>query len=99
MEIPQTQDQPSHSIGDTTNHLYAKVDKKKIKKKKATHIHTPEADTAVEQLCAQVDKNQKEKEVSVPLQESGPVYSALNKPSPPQLPAKSDLLMEDLQTP
>ena len=84
---------------DTTDHLYAKVDKKKIKKKKATHTHTPEADTAVDQLCVQVDKNQKEKEVSVPLQESGPVYSALNKPSPPQLPAKSDLLMEDLQTP
>ena len=65
----------------------------------ATHPHTPETDTAVDQLCAQVDKNQKEKEVSVPLQESGPVYSALNKPSPPQLPAKSALLMEDLQTP
>ena len=83
---------------DTTDHLYAKADKKKIKKKKATHPHTPEADTAVNQLCAQVDKNQK-KEVRVPFQESGPVYSALNKPRPPQLPAKSDLLMEDLQTP
>ena len=115
---------------DKTDMLYARVDKKKISKKKATHPdapetdtaldhfyavledncegkkdevtshpHTPEADTAADQLCAHVDKNQKEKEVSVPLQESGPVYSALNKPSPPQLPAKSDLLMEDLQTP
>ena len=117
------------SEADTADMLYARVDKKKIKKKKsnainpntpetdtavdnsyavleenkkgevATHPHTPEADTAVDQLCAQVDKNKKEKEVSVPLQESGPVYSVLNKPSPPQLPAKSALLMEDLQTP
>ena len=86
----------SWEMAKPDTHLYAQVDKKK---KEATHPHTPEADTAVDQLCAQVDKNQKEKEVSVPLQESGPVYSALNKPSPPQLPAKSDLLMEDLQTP
>ena len=63
-------------------------------------VNTPEADIT-DQLYAQVDKkktNQKE-EVSVPLQESEPVYSVLNKPSPPQIPAKSDLLMEDLQTP
>ena len=115
---------------DKTDLPYARVDKKKISKKKATHpdtpetdnavdhfyavlednrvkkkgevatnSHTPESGTAADQLCAQVDRNQKEKEVSVPLQESGPVYPALNKPSPPQLPAKSDLLMEDLQTP
>ena len=63
-------------------------------------VNTPEADIT-DQLYAQVDKkkkNQKE-EVSVPLQESEPVYSVLNKPSPPQIPAKSDLLMEDPQTP
>ena len=111
------------SEANTADMLYARVDKKKIKKKRsnainpntpetdtavdnsysvleeyqkgevATHPHTPEADTAMDQLCAQVDKNQKE---SVSLQELGPVHSALNKPSPPQLP---DLLMEDLQTP
>ena len=83
------------------DHFYAVLEDNREKKKGevATHPHTPETDTAVDQLCAQVDKNQKEKEVCVPLQESGPVYSALNKPSPPQLPAKSDLLMEDLQTP
>ena len=83
------------------DHFYAVLEDNREKKKGevATHPHTPETDTAVDQLRAQVDKNQKEKEVSVPLQESGPVYSALNKPNPPQLPAKSDLLMEDLQTP
>ena len=90
------------SEADTAvDHFYAVLEDNRQKKKGevATHPHTPEADTAVDQLCAKVDKNQKEKEVSVPLQESGPVYSVLNKPSPPQLPAKSDLLMEDLQTP
>ena len=83
------------------DHFYAVLEDNHQKKKGqvASHPHTPEADTAVDQLCAKVDKNQKEKEVCVPLQESGPVYSVLNKPSPPQLPAKSDLLMEDLQTP
>ena len=83
------------------DHSYAVLEDNREKKKGevATHPHTQETDTAVDQLCAQVDKNQKEKEVSVPLQESGPVYSALNKPSPPQLPVKSALLMEDLQTP
>ena len=83
------------------DHSYAVLEDNCQKKKGevASHPHTPEADTAVDRLCVQVGKNQKEKEVSVPLQESGPVYSVLNKPSPPQLPAKSDLLMEDLQTP
>ena len=86
---------------NAVDHFYAVLEDNCEGKKGevATHPHTPETDTAVDQLCAQVDKNQKEKEVSVPLQESGPVYSALNKPSPPQLPAKSDLLMEDPQTP
>ena len=93
---------PHTQEADTAvDHFYAVLEDNREKKKGevSTHHHTPEIDTAVDQLCAQVDKNQKEKEVIVPLQESGPVYSALNKSSPPQLPAKSDLLMEDLQTP
>ena len=72
--------------------LYSQVDKKK-KSEVAAYTHTPEADMAVDQLYAQVQ------EACVLLQESGPVYSVPNKPSPPQLPAKSDLLMQDLQTP
>ena len=80
------------------DHFYAVLEDNREKKKGevATHPHTPEADTAVDQPYTVVKK---EKEVCSHLHESGPVYSAPNKPSPPQLPAKSDLLMEDLQTP
>ena len=80
------------------DHSYAILEDNREKKKGevATHPHTPEDDTAVDQLYTLVKK---ENEVCSPLHESGPVYSALNKPSPPQIPVKSDLLMEDLQTP
>ena len=83
---------------DTSPHepdqLYAQVDKKKSKKKKEdTPPHEPD------QLYAQVDKKKRKKEEieEVPLQESGDVYSVVNKPSVPPVPLKSDLLMKELQ--
>ena len=53
---------PNTSEADTTDQLYALVDKKKAKKKKGevtTHSHTPEANAPMDQLYAQVDKKKK----------------------------------------
>ena len=57
-----------------------------------------ELEPPVDQLYAQVDKKgkKKSKEKEVCAEESGAVYSVVNKPSPPQLPAKSQQLMEEL---
>ena len=75
--------------------LYAQVDKKKKGKKKAKESKEPTS--SVEQLYAQVDKKkQKSKEKEVCPEESGVVYSVVNKPSPPQLPAKSQQLLEEI---
>ena len=73
--------------------LYAQVDKRKD-----GDTHPPEADMQVDQLYAQVDKkNSRKKEACEDSpQESGAVYSVVSKPHPPQVPAKSDLLMDDL---
>ena len=58
---------------------------------------TSSPETAVDQLYAQVDKKkQKSKEKEVCSEESGAVYSVVNKPSPPQLLAKSQELLEEL---
>ena len=74
--------------------LYAQVDKKKKGKKKSKEDKVPE--TAVDQLYAQVDKKkQKSKEKEVCPEESGAVYSVVNKPSPPQIPTKSQELLEE----
>ena len=99
-------DKKKKKDGDTTHphppeadtpvdQLYAQVDKKK---KKDGDTHPPEADMQVDQLYAQVDKkNSRKKEACEDSpQESGAVYSVVNKPHPPQVPAKSDLLMDDL---
>ena len=82
--------------------LYAQVNEKRKKKKKKKEVHTPPHEP--DQLYAQVDKKkrkkrEKEKEETeeVPPQESGDVYSVVNKPSAPPVPLKSDLLMEELQ--
>ena len=89
--------------GDTTDtpvdQLYAQVDKKKKKDGDTAHSHA-ENDTPTDQLYAQVDmKKSKGKEVCEDSpQESRAVYSVVKKPHPPQLPAKSDLLMSDLYT-
>ena len=88
----------SHAEIDTpTDQLYAQVDKKKKKDRDTTHSHA-EIDTPTDQLYAQVDKKKsKGKEVCEDSpQESGAVYSVVKKPHPPQLPAKSDLLMSDM---
>ena len=94
--------QGSSAIGDSQyvetespmDQLYAQVDKKKKGKKKSKEDKVPE--TAVDQLYAQVDKKkQKSKEKEVCPEESGAVYSVVNKPSPPQVPAKSQQLLEE----
>ena len=87
------EDTPSYE----PDQLYAQVGKKKSKKEKEDSP-PPELD----QLYAQVDKKKKKKEKKekteeVSLQESRDVYSVVNKPSAPQVPLKSDLLMKELQ--
>ena len=80
--------------------LYAQVEKKKKGKKKAKEDKelTSSPETAVDQLYAQVDKKKqkKSKEKEVCPEESGAVYSVVNKPSPPQLPTKSQQLLEEI---
>ena len=83
---------------DTVDQLYAQVEKKKKKDGDTTHSRA-EIDTPVDQLYAEVDKKKKSKEKEMckdSPQESGAVYSVVKKPHPPQLPAKSDLLVSDL---
>ena len=83
---------PTTETETPVDQLYAQVDKKK-KAKEATS--SPE--TAVDQLYAEVDKKkQKSKEKEVCPEESGAVYSVVNKPSPPQVPTKSQELLEEL---
>ncbi len=88
-------------VDTAMDQLYAQVDKKKSKKKKdavATNPHASEVDTAVDQLYAQVNKKKSTKRKDAneeSVEKSGAVYSVVNKPRAPQLPPKSDLLMED----
>ena len=77
--------------------IYAQVNKKKGKKKGKIPSLTPEPYTSLDQMYVQVDKKIKKKEVSEdPLCESGDVYSVVNKPSAPEIPQKSELLLEEL---
>ena len=87
---------PHPPEADTSvDQLYAQVDKKK-KKRDITH-HPPVTDASGDQLYAQVDKKKSKGEVCEDSpQEFGAVYSVVNKPHPPQVLAKSDLLMDDL---
>ena len=58
---------------------------------------TSSPETAVDQMYAQVDKKkQKSKEKEVCPEESGAVYSVVSKPSPPQVPTKSQELLQEL---
>ena len=83
---------PSTETETPVDQLYAQVDKKK-KNKKAKEPTS----SAVDQLYAQVDKKkQKSKEKEVCPEESAAVYSVVNKPSPPQVPTKSQELLEEL---
>ena len=80
--------------------LYAQVDEKRKKKKKKKEEDTPPHKP--DQLYAQVDKKKRKKKEKeeieeVSPQESGDMYSVVNKPSAPPVPLKSDLLMEELQ--
>ena len=80
---------------DPVDQLYAQVDKKN-NVKKGSKESTSSPETAVDQLYAQVDKKkQKSKEKEVCPEESGAVYSVVNKPSPPQIPTKSQQLLEE----
>ena len=78
--------------------IYAQVDKKKSKKKERSPPQTPEPYISLEQMYAQVDKKKsKKREVSEdPPCESGDVYSVVNRPSAPEIPQKSQLLLEEL---
>ena len=86
-----------------------KKGKKKAKEDEAptSSLQTPDAqvdeltsspETAVDQLYAQVDKKKKKKskEKEVCPEELGAVYSVVNKPSPPQVPTKSQELLDEL---
>ena len=80
--------------------LYAQVDEKRKKNKKKKEEDTPPHKP--DQLYAQVDKKKRKKKEKeeieeVSPQESGDMYSVVNKPSTPPVPLKSDLLMEELQ--
>ena len=107
------EEEVSGSLQKPVDQLYAQVDKKKKVKEPTSSPQTPDAqvdeakeptsspETAVDQLYAQVDKkNQKSKEnkKEVYPEESGAVYSVVNKPSPPQVPTKSQELLEELAT-
>ena len=75
--------------------LYAQVKKSKKEKEDSPP-------TELDQLYAQVDKKkrkkrEKEEIEEVSPQESGDVYSVVNKYRAPPVPLKSDLLMEELQ--
>ena len=59
--------------------------------------NSTQTETAVDQLYTQVDKKkQKSKEKEVCPEESGAVYFVVNKPSPPQVPTKSQELLDEL---
>ena len=94
MHIGTKDSQPAEELLPV-DQLYAQVDKTKKAKKDKEPTYSPE--TAVDQLYTQVDKKkQKSKEKEVCPEESGAVYSVVNKPSPPQVPTKSEQLLEEL---
>ena len=77
--------------------IYTQVDKKNSKKKEKSLPQTPQPYISLKQMYAQANKKSKKKEVSEDTPcESGDVYSIVNKPSVPEIPQKSDLLLEEL---
>ena len=74
------------------NQFYAQVTKKKKRQDENNTIEIVGAGLPTDELYAQVDKKKKEHEDSP--QESGAVYAVVNKP---EIPEKSDSLIEDLQ--
>ncbi len=88
-------EEPSSSI----DQLYAQVDKTNMKKaRKKLESTLPQMRESFQQMDTQVDKGNTDvlntDVVSVEI--GAAVYSVVNKPSPPQVPLKSDLLMEEL---
>ena len=88
-KIPPQTPEPYTSL----EQMYAQVDKKKKSPPKTSQPYTP-----LDQMYAHVDKKKsKKREVSEDLPcESGDVYSVVNKPSAPEIPQKSQLLLEEL---
>ena len=78
--------------------IYAQVDKEMSKKKEKISSQAQEPYISLEQMYAQVDKKKsKKREMSEdPPCESGDVYSVVNRPSAPEIPQKSQHLLEEL---
>ncbi len=80
-------EEPSSSI----DQLYAQVDKTNRKKaSKKLESTLPQMSESFQQMDTQVNNDVLNTEIGAA------VYSVVNKPSPPQIPLKSDLLMEEL---
>ena len=94
----KTKDDSEPSYSEPPAGLYAQVDKKSAKQGSSATGDSQYAETGspMDQLYAQVDKKkQKSKEKEVSPEESGAVYSVVNKPRPPQVPTKSQELLEE----
>ena len=87
----------SMSLSAAEDHLPQLPEESPVEDAKEEEVATTTPETAVNQLYAQVDKKkQKSKEKEVCPEESGAVYSVVNKPTPPQVPTKSQQLLEEL---
>ena len=92
MDKTKEENKATSSSETAVAELHVQVDKKKKDKEPTCSPETP-----VDRLYAQVDKKkQKSKEKEACPEESGAVYSVVNKTSPPQLPTKSQELLEEL---
>ena len=86
----------SMSLSAAEDHLPQPPEESPVEEAKEEEEETTTPETAVDQLYAQVDKKQKSKEKEVCPEESGAAYSVVNKPSPPQVPTKSQQLLNYL---
>ena len=89
-------DQMSTEVQTPVDQLYAQVDKKKKGKKKDREEKEQTSSPKTAAYAQVGKKKQKSKEKEVCPEESGAVYSVVNKPSPPQVPTKSQELLEEL---
>ncbi len=88
-------EEPSSSI----DQLYAQVDKTNKKKaRKKLESTPPQMRESFQQMDTQVDKGNTDflNTDALSVEIGAAVYSVVNKPSPPQVPLKSGLLMEEL---
>ena len=101
--------QDCHMVGQgrrsvqLTNHLFTiiqcssrQIYEEEEEEEERSPPQTPQPYTSLDQMYAQVDKKKsKKREVSEdPPCESGDVYSVVNKPSAPEIPQKSQLLLK-----